>query len=172
MEKTSVFKDLFAVIAFLVVTIIASILASILHRGQDIMYYYILMPIMASATFYMFYLTMSWCQGWKIFHYKMILGMPVRLFMNYLMVIIFLSLAAYYSKDYRVNDQEDVLRFKLLLFNLCIGTITSVMAWFPAVKNSTAKADEYRLRVELKHKGWTQEKIEEEIKKFKDLDLI
>lgn len=172
MEKKSAFNDLRVIGILVLMCIGISLLTSWALKGQDVMYYYVLMPIMACVVFTTFYLTMGLCQGWRALHFKMILGMPVRLFLNYLMVVIIISFAAYLGNNSYTEFPEDIIRFKLFLFNLCLGTIASLIAWFPVVKNSTAKADEYKIRVELKRKGWTQEKIEEEIKKFKDLDLV
>ncbi len=171
MEKKSALSNPHAMSILTLLSIIASVLTCILAR-QDLVICYIIMPLMACVSLHMFYFVMLSCQGWKILRHNLILGMPERLFMSYLLVTILLVIAINSGEKNSLNHFEDYQLLKLLVLNLFIGMISSLLAWFSAIKYETAKADEYKLRVELKRKGWPQEKIDSEIKKFKDLDLI
>ncbi|MFZ4632230.1 MAG: hypothetical protein ACOYL8_03465 [Patescibacteria group bacterium] len=172
MEKNSVFSRLHPMSILTLLSVIASVLMSLLLKKQDFVIYYFIMPLMACVSLHLFYFVMISCQGWRVFRHNLIFGMPERLFMSYVLVAILLGLAANSCENTSPENFEDYQLLKLLIFNLSLGMISSLIAWFSAIRNETAKVDEYKLRVELMCKGWSQEKIDSEIKKFKDLDLV
>ena len=172
MEKTSVFNDARIFSVMCIISVVSSAILSYLLKGGDIFFYYIFMPLISLVSLSMFYVNMMGCQGWRVLHFKTVFGMPVRLFVVYFLMGVPLVIFLYMGKNYYSEFPESDQRAKLFIFNVFMGLVYSLFVWFPVMKNSTAKADEYKIRVELKRKGWTQEKIEAEIKRLRNLDLI
>lgn len=172
MEKTSPFDDARIFDVMCIISVIYSLSLSYALKGEDIFVYYILMPLVSLASLSMFYLHMMRCQGWLVFRFKTAFGMPLRLLAMYILFGVPLIVCLYLVDNFNSEFPEDDQRARLLVFNMLAGLVLSLFLWFPVVRRNTAKADEYRIRVDLMKKGWDQEKIEAEIKRLRDLDLV
>lgn len=134
-------------------------------------FYYVVMPIMACFFFGKFALTMMFCQGWKIFNRKMVLGLPVVLFIFYTVVIALLICMTVLNQG--MSDFPEAQKnINVFIFNASIGVLGSLIAWFAGIKNWMAGGSEYDARMEFKNKGNSEQEIEEKIVKLKNLGLF
>jgi hypothetical protein len=134
-------------------------------------FYYIVMPIMACFFFGKFALAMMFCQGWKIFNRKMVLGLPVGLFIFYIIVIALLTSMAVVNQG--MSDFPGAQKnLNVFIFNASIGVLGSLIAWFAGIKNWMAGGSEYDARMEFKNKGNSEQEIEGKIAELKNFGLI
>ena len=134
-------------------------------------FYYVVMPVMACFFFGKFALAMMFCQGWKLFNRKMVLGLPTGLLLYYIIIAVIL-ISMLIANQGMSDFPADQKNLNVFIFNASIGVLGSLIAWFADIKNWMAGGSEYDARIELKSKGNSEQEIEEKIIKLKNYGLI
>lgn len=160
-------KVMYAIAAILVV---ASLSFSAIMKA-DGSFYYILMPLMALFFFGKLVIGMMFCQGWRVFNRRMVMGLPIGLFVFYVIIasLLICMTVVNIQMDYYPDAQKNIYIF---LFNAYAGVSGSLVAWFMGIKEWMASGSEYDARMEFKSKGYTQEVIEQNISALKKIGLI
>ena len=155
--------------ATMILLVACSLIFSAIIRANGL-FYYVVMPVMACFFFGKFVMAMMFCQGWKVFNRKMILGLPVTLLVFYSIIFILLSGMVFANQGVDFSDTQK--NINVFTFNAFMGVSGSLIAWFIGIKNWMAGGSEYDARIEFKRKKYSPEILEEKIIALREAGLI
>ena len=159
-----------AIIFALVCSVITSIMGS-LYLGLDTMM--LLMNLGISAFVVgKFSMAMMFTQGWKVFNRKTILGMPMLLFLFYL--IVGGLLISLFTVNNQIDSSFDSAQRNIFGFviSASVGVISTFIAWYSGINAWMAQGSEYDARAEFTKKGFSKQLIEEKIGQLREYGLL
>ena len=118
---------------------------------------------------------MMFLQGWKVFNRKAVLGMPLFLFIYYIVLgsllfgLLVTSFEISRSSDF---DTSTYLNLITLTISLSVGVIGSLVAWYCGIDHWMAGGSEYDARVEYAQKGYSQDLIKLKITQLREAGII
>ena len=117
-----------------------------------------------------FIMAMMYCQGWKVFNWKTIGGMPRNLFIFYVVIATILGLMGYTILNGDLGaDQKNLVSF---LITAVVGVTGSYIAWFAGINKWMADGSKYDAIMEFKDKGYSKDVINQKITKLENAGVI
>ena len=117
-----------------------------------------------------FILGMMYCQGWKVFNWKAVAGMPRPLFIFYVIVAtILVSMGYAITKADLGADQKNLVSF---LITAGAGVTGSYIAWYAGINRWMAHGSKYDAIMEFKAKGYSKDVIDHKVTQLENAGVI
>ncbi len=164
--------------AMIILAICASIIAFVISRNVFRVETGIIAINIGACLFAYFKMVggMLFTQGWKVFNREIILGMPLVLFIYYIVLgIILWKLFMITSEMVHSTDTDftiSSLNILTLTISLSVGVLGSFVAWYCGIDDWMAGGSEYDARVELKSKRYSEEAIETKIAELRRIGIL
>lgn len=118
------------------------------------------------AVHYCLVMCMWHCQGWKTRKLRTLLGLPVRLWFVYLIILGILHVMKESNDQLTMFPSAQAYIYSFIAGAL-IGVLGSLILWFGGYKSLMAYSSEYDIRQQLKEQGKFDSDIDDEAQSLK-----
>jgi hypothetical protein len=115
-----------------------------------------------------FALCQMFSQGWKLFQRKTILGMPVVLFIFYVVVFALLAMIEMTIRYSGEAFDATARNIQSFVGSAGINLIGTIVMWYAGVNDWMANGSEYDARMEFQKKGYSSSETEKRILLLRD----
>lgn len=157
-------------VAASIVSIIGALVTS-LYLKLDVM----MIIIVCCITLFVltkFAMAMMYTQGWKTFQRRAILGMPVVLFVLYCIVTILIVTLLLINTQQPLKYASSEANILAIGSSALLALLSTFIAWYAGINQWMATGSEYEARMEFKHKGFSDEEIEQRIVTLRNQKIL